>query len=248
MARYLNAKYSGLLTKLSEPKNRYIDIFKSALMNSKMLFVVVLLILSIWGSHGADEEIEWCNIWITQADNGSAPRILLIGDSITSGYASVVERCLPNTSVCRLTTSGSLGSPELLDEITLVLNQYKFDLIHLGQLHGGGYTDEEYKANFLKLIESIQQNEPNAKLIWGTTTPRRTKGNVQTIDNVWTEQVKERNRIANEIVTKKGILRDDLFSVVVDHPEYSLEDGLHFNEKGCEILGEQVANVIRNTF
>ena len=47
--------------------------------------------------HGADEtnleaapssheSIEWCDIWISHADETNLPRVLLIGDSITRAY------------------------------------------------------------------------------------------------------------------------------------------------------------------
>lgn len=38
---------------------------------------------------------------------------------------------------------------------------------------------------------------------------------------------------------------DDLFGLVVEHPEYSAADGIHFNEQhGQEVLARQVGAVI----
>jgi hypothetical protein len=34
----------------------------------------------------AAPDIEWCNIWIPDANGTKLPRVLLIGDSITQGY------------------------------------------------------------------------------------------------------------------------------------------------------------------
>ena len=36
--------------------------------------------------HISREAIEWCNIWIPDANDTTLPRVLLIGDSITGGY------------------------------------------------------------------------------------------------------------------------------------------------------------------
>ncbi len=58
--------------------------------------------------HIAREAIEWCNIWIPDANETKPPRVLLIGDSITGGYGPKVEEALKGkASVARLTTSKS---------------------------------------------------------------------------------------------------------------------------------------------
>ena len=44
--------------------------------------------------HIAREAIEWCNIWIPDANETKLPRVLLIGDSITGGYGPEVEEAL----------------------------------------------------------------------------------------------------------------------------------------------------------
>ena len=72
--------------------------------------------------HVARERIEWCNIWIPDANGTTLPRVLLIGDSITQGYyRQVAERLEGKASVARLTTSKSIGDPALLAEVALVL-------------------------------------------------------------------------------------------------------------------------------
>lgn len=191
------------------------------------------------------EKIEWCDIWITNADQGTAPRALLIGDSISRGYYPVVEKALGDkVSLGRLATSAALGSPELLESIKMVLGQYRFDVIHFNVgLHGWDYTEAEYKAHFPELIATIRKYAPKAKLIWATTTPVRVKGDVQKLESR-TERVKERNRVAGEIVEREKIPVDDLFSVVIDHPEFQSSDGVHYNAKGYAAIGAQVAQKI----
>ena len=66
-------------------------------------------------SHISREAIEWCNIWIPDANETKLPRVLLIGDSITGGYGPKVADALKGkASVARLTTSKSIGDPALL--------------------------------------------------------------------------------------------------------------------------------------
>src|SRR5436190_23970871 len=77
------------------------------------------------------EAIEWCDIWISHANETNRPRVLLIGDSITRDYYPEVEKKLAGKAfVARLATSRFLADPVLLKEIALVLDQMRFDVIH----------------------------------------------------------------------------------------------------------------------
>src|SRR6185369_3868383 len=80
----------------------------------------------------AREAIEWCDIWISHANETNLPRVLLIGDSITREYYPEVEKRLAGKAfVARLTTSRFVSDPVLLKETELVLDQARFDVIHL---------------------------------------------------------------------------------------------------------------------
>src|ERR1700679_4174171 len=79
----------------------------------------------------AKESIEWCDIWISHANETNLPRVLILGDSIARDYYSVVEKRLEGKAyVARLTTSRFVADPVLLQEIALVLDNMKFDVIH----------------------------------------------------------------------------------------------------------------------
>src|SRR5712691_4028582 len=70
------------------------------------------------------ESIEWCDIWISHANETNLPRVLLIGDSITRGYYPEVEKRLAGKAfVARLATSRFVADPVLLKEIALVLDE-----------------------------------------------------------------------------------------------------------------------------
>jgi hypothetical protein len=56
-----------------------------------------------------------------------------------------------------LTTSKSFGDPGLLKEIDLIMNYYKFDIVHCNNgLHGFDYTEAEYKKAFPAFIKTIR--------------------------------------------------------------------------------------------
>jgi lysophospholipase L1-like esterase len=195
--------------------------------------------------HISREAIEWCNIWIPDANGTKLPRVLLIGDSITQGYyPKVAEQLKDKASVARLTTSKSVGDPSLLAEVALVLDQCRFDVVHFNNgLHGFGYTETEYRSHFPELVATIRKHAPKAKLIWATTTPMRKAGDLAVVAE-GTDRVKARNKIAEEFVGREGIAVDDLYGLVKDHPEYWSADGVHFNATGIDVEAEQVARRI----
>src|SRR3954469_14911554 len=97
----------------------HVLIMKSLLL---LLFTVGLLT----NRSGADsvaaqparESIEWCDIWISHANETKLPRVLLIGDSIARDYYPEVEKRLAGKAfVARLATSRFVADPVLLKEI-----------------------------------------------------------------------------------------------------------------------------------
>jgi len=191
------------------------------------------------------ERIEWCDIWITNADKSDLPRVLLIGDSITRGYFGEVEKALAGKANCaRLTTSRCICDPVFFDELLMVLRQYRFAVIHFNNgLHGMGYTQDQYRQGFAKLMEVLREHGQGAGLIWAATTPVRKRGALSELDGS-TQTVRERNRIAAEFVATAGLSTDDLFDLGIAHPEYYSDDGVHYNAEGRAAQARQVARTI----
>src|ERR1700739_3515719 len=123
----------------------------------------------------AKESIEWCDIWISHADETNLPRVLLIGDSITRAYYPAVEKRLAGKAyVARLASSAFISDPALLKQIKMVLSQYKFDVIHFNNgMHGWQHSEKEYGKAFPEYLKTIREYAPNAKLIWANTQPQK---------------------------------------------------------------------------
>src|ERR1700743_3070728 len=96
------------------------------------------------------ESIEWCDVWISHANETNLPRVLLIGDSITRDYYPAVEKHLEGKAyVGRLATSRFASDPVLLQEIAVVLSSTKFDIIHFNNgMHGWQHSEAEYQEAF----------------------------------------------------------------------------------------------------
>lgn len=197
--------------------------------------------------HIEREYIEWSDVWLPGANKTDLPHILIIGNSITRGYTPKVEPAFEGRAyVGRISNSKCLGDPALFDELESVLKHNKFDIIHFNNgLHGAEYSEEEYDKAFPKLIKLLRKYQPDAKLIWATTTPvRQSEGMTGFAD--FTERVKERNKIAMKHIAKDGnIMVDDLWGTVIDHPEYYAGgDGTHPVDAGWEALAAQVTKVL----
>lgn len=194
----------------------------------------------------AREAIEWCDIWISHANETNLPRVLLIGDSITRAYFPDVERILSNKAyVARLASSAFVSDPGLLKQIQLVLSQYHFAVIHFNNgMHGWQHSEMEYAAAFPKFLNAIHKYAPDATLIWANTTPIKVSpaspdGQTRATD----ERIVARNSIARKFVKAAGIMVDDLNTPMLGHPEYHV-DNVHFNDRAIAIQAAQVAERI----
>jgi hypothetical protein len=190
------------------------------------------------------ESIEWCDIWISHANETNLPRVLLIGDSIARDYyPEVAKRLAGKAFVARLTTSRFVADPVLLKEIELVLDQAKFDVIHFNNgMHGWQHSEAAYRLAFPKFLETIRSHAPQARLIWAATTPLRDGQGIRggTKAEYSNERVAARNASASEMVTAQEIPINDLNVPMRDHPEYH-SDNVHFNKQGIQIQAAQVS-------
>ena len=214
----------------------------------KHLLVLIAVFFSASCLHADEpirERIEWADIWVTDADKDDLPRVLLIGDSITRGYFGEVEKHLAGKAYCaRLTTSKCVSDPSFTDEVQLLLKHYRFAAIHFNNgLHGWGYSEEQYRNGLAETVDAIREQSGDAKLIWATTTPVRDRSDLKQFAER-TERVEARNEIAAEIMAERKIPTNDLFGLVKDHPDWYSSDGTHFNGKGKEAQGKQVADIV----
>jgi hypothetical protein len=195
----------------------------------------------------ARESIEWCDVWISHANETNLPRVLLIGDSIAREYYPEVEKRLAGKAfVARLATSRFAADPVLLKEIELVLDQARFDVIHFNNgMHGWQHSEAEYREALPKFIKTIRVHAPKAKLIWATTTPLRDEKGVtyDTKAEYSDERVAARNAIAAELVAAQKIPFVDLNAAVRGHPEFH-SDNVHFNGRGVQVLAAQVSEAV----
>jgi lysophospholipase L1-like esterase len=224
------------------------------MINSAAKFILCNTLIAGWGflASGqpgsvppeARESIEWCDIWISHANETNLPRVLLIGDSITRAYYPKVEKHLEGKAyVARFATSRFISDPVLLQEIAIVLDNTKFDIIHFNNgMHGWQHSENEYRAAFPQFLSAIKAHAPGAKLIWANTTALKvSKSDAQ--KQASDERIAARNAIALEFIKPVSIGLDDLNTLTLGHPEYH-SDNVHFNQQGIDLQAAQVAALI----
>lgn len=189
----------------------------------------------------ARENTEWADVWITSATDHKLPKVLLIGNSITAGYYPGVVKLLEGkANVSKIATSQFLSDPMLLSTLANVLDNFKFDVIHFNNgMHGWQYSEDDYRKAFDHYVKVIRKHAPQAKLIWGNTTPIK----VSPMSNISNERITLRNAIGLKKIEGKGIAVDDLYTPMLGHPEYH-SDNIHFNEAAKVIQAAQVAGII----
>lgn len=191
------------------------------------------------------ENIEWCDLWVSGAAGTDLPRALLVGDSITRAYYDAVAKQLSGRYACaRLATSRCVGDPVLLKELDLVLAEYEYEVIHFNNgMHGWDYTEDEYAKGLASVMDELIARAPKGRIIWANTTPVHEGEGFEGLEAKRTDRVRERNRIADGFAAERGMVTNDFFSLMIDHPEYHC-DGVHFNDEGKTAMGAQVVEMI----
>lgn len=192
------------------------------------------------------ESIEWCRYYWYNTENTDLPRVLLIGDSIVAGYAEhVAKRLADVATVAFFSTSACVGDPAIYRQLNLAFAGYEFEVIHFNNgLHGFTTTESDYAVGLEDFVNAIEELDPSAIRIWRNSTPITVKNDPATLDPDKNPRVIERNRLAADIMTRRQIPIDDLYSMAVSDPAYSSGDGYHYNLQGNETLADHVAKVI----
>ncbi|MDO5416346.1 MAG: SGNH/GDSL hydrolase family protein [Lachnospiraceae bacterium] len=125
-----------------------------------------------WTSSLNREWAEWTNLSFALPEEDPDNRILLVGDSISVGYGSLVQELMPQYHIDLLNTSEGIHHPNFLRLLQIALNQHSYQTIHINNgIHLHGQTFEQYEQNLIRVFEWIHLISPNTKIIFATTTP-----------------------------------------------------------------------------
>ena len=103
-----------------------------------------------------------------------------------------------------------------------------------------------YQQQLVRVYKRITQLFPNAKVIFGTTTPvvERKYG----LERHRNSDIEEYNRAAIEVLVPLGVKINDLYATAARFDESLYRTYEYFSIEGAKILGRQVADAMRSCF
>ena len=189
----------------------------------------------------------------------SLPRVLLIGDSISGGYAGPVTAMLRGKAIVRRASNGGT-TLKGLEELDKILGDGPWDVIHFNWgLHDMTWQFrmkpedrgiDKYEERLEKLVARLKKTD--AKLIWGTTTPWCPEVYQYIVDRfnrklrlAGAEQRKWQEA-ALRVMKQHEIQVNDLYALLLPELNKYLKrpDDIHFNAEGSKTLGKRIAEVI----
>jgi len=184
-------------------------------------------------------------------------KVLILGDSISIGYAPVAARELAGDVFVAHHEGNSGDSANLLAHLDAWLAaDADADLVHFNVgLHDlrlwrrSGEHQVPLVAYRDNLAEIVRRLEATGKaLVWATTTPVDDERNARGTGDFFRRNadVLAYNAAAREIVDAAGIPVNDLYAVIADAgPGDCLrEDGVHMTDRGYVLLGQTVAAAV----
>jgi len=214
-----------------------------------LLFNIILCSASPQKQQSIEQKnVEWLNFRMPKVNDSSLPNALLIGDFVTEQYAGEVERQLEGkvNVMCLSTNRPMLGNDIVLNEILMLVHQYKFDIMHFyNDINDCSYSVDEFKKEFSKLFEAIKQNAPHAKYIWATAAPRWKIDGKQYADSL-NERIIARNQIVRDYFKSiPDVEINDLASMVKRNSVfYGTGKDMCLNDMGIKVLANSVSDNI----
>ena len=180
------------------------------------------------------------NAWAYVKDDPTRPRVLLIGDSVSRGYTMATRKALAGIANVHRAPENCGPTANGLRKLDVWLGEGKWDVIHFNfGIHDRVTPPGDYEQRLEKIVARLQKT--GAKLIWASTTPIPKDEAKKQIP----ASIVERNAIAARVMQKHGVAVDDLYAFITPHLATAQNPhDVHFNAKGYDLLGGQVARSI----
>ena len=191
------------------------------------------------------ETYEWDSIWFEHADDFVKKRVLIIGDSISCGYRSFVNKRLGGKLYADgIGTSKAPDNPAYIALIEYVLSQrsdYSLVQFNFG-LHGWHLDDGGYAASVLKIARYLKNKLPQAALAAALTPPVKNPENFSE-EGERTPIILRRNAALRLAAEKTGAHVLDLYSVLKDKGALCRDDGVHQTDAGYDLLAAECVKI-----
>ena len=168
------------------------------------------------------------------------PKIALIGDSITAGYAPLVAKRLAGKAIVVTPAGSGVDSGQMLAHLEEWLVREKPAVVHfncglddLTRSKPGGQRQvelAEYESNLRRIVERLRR-EDNIAVVFANTTQVKDERQAD---------VKRYNDAAAVVMHAANVPVHDLHGIV----ERGGANGAHFTPAGCDRLAEAVADCV----
>jgi hypothetical protein len=171
------------------------------------------------------------------------PRVLLIGDSILSGYMNDVIKSLAGKAYVDVWVTPLFQSEQTNKILAEVLTNGPYDVIHFNMgLHGwpvGRIKEGTFEPLTKAYVEVIRQKLPNARIIWASSTPIMIPGKPVQLDPKLNAIIIEHNRMAAKVMAEMNIPVNDFYGLLVpDKLELARGDIAHWTPPAYKILAD----------
>lgn len=192
--------------------------------------------------HKQDKIAGKSDAWDFVTDHPGLPRVLLIGDSVSRGYTLPVRKVLQSKVNVHRAPENCGPTANGLKKIEIWLGKDRWDVIHFNfGIHDRNTPLADYKQRLEQLLERLSKT--GAKLVWASTTPIPDDPS----KNQSAASIVEKNAAAAELMSKYGVVTDDLFTAVSPLlGTLQRANDVHFTDEGYEFLGGQVAASIES--
>jgi len=193
----------------------------------------------------ADGPRGW-GVQLAKVEDPGLPHVLLIGDSILSGYLAAVTRELDGKA-----NVDAWGNPDhqasvgLHQKLRDILAGQKYEVIHFNMgLHGwpkGRIPDGQFIPLTRKLVGTLRTGAPNARLIWASSTPVTIKGQPSALDPAINPIIVNHNEMAAQVMGAAKVPVNDLYGLMANKLDLARGDQFHWKPEGSRMQGRAVA-------
>ncbi|MEM7233475.1 MAG: hypothetical protein AAF517_14955 [Planctomycetota bacterium] len=183
-------------------------------------------------------------------EDETRPRVLLIGDSILSGYRRRVIQSLEGQAYVDTWVNPhwqSAGTNRLVARLIETNGPYEVVHFNMG-LHGwpeGRIKKGTFESLTKAYVDVLKSKLPKARLIWASSTPVTTKGDKSNLDPDIDPIIVEHNRMAAKVMKAAKVPVSDLYSLLVDRRELAKGDRFHWTGPAYRLLADRVTETVR---
>ncbi|MEI6647321.1 MAG: glycoside hydrolase family 97 N-terminal domain-containing protein [bacterium] len=174
------------------------------------------------------------------------PRVLLVGDSILSGYHKEVIATLKGKANVDVWSNPYCQSEKVNHVLAEVLQQGPYAVVHANMgLHGwpkGRLNEATLEPLTKAYIEVIRTKLPNAKVIWANTTPMLQEGPTKALNQENNPNIIWQNRVTAKVMKEMNVPVNDLYSLFVERLDLARggRDMFHWTAPAYKMMAEVI--------